>query len=342
MKKKEIIIGIIYLIYIVLGCSYVFFPNGILNKVLSMKLGFAHLYSFSTLIGFIALTISILMIISSSFRNNFKIRNSLMNLFLVIVVIFSFSFIYFGVDNRKIEEKHIHNRVIKLVEWNVANNINEENIRDIFGRFDADIAVFPELEGYEKGDMSNRKLADLFKKANIDFEKYKAYISEPTEGSIAPVTIVIKRTVGTYYVLKDTPMTRFGTVYLLPTSENSPPIIGLHTAPPLIGLMGMWQRDLNLIEEIANHNKDSIIIGDFNATMKHGNLNDIKTHIDALEYASKFNSGTWNRNILSFFRSRIDHILIPIDKYCVKSVDIQNYKNSDHLCIYTEIQEIKR
>jgi len=174
------------------------------------------------------------------------------------------------------------------------------------------------------------------------FEKYKAYISEPTEGSIAPVTIVIKRTVGTYYVLKDTPMTRFGTVYLLPTSENSPPIIGLHTAPPLIGLMGMWQRDLNLIEEIANHNKDSIIIGDFNATMKHGNLNDIKTHIDALEYASKFNSGTWNRNILSFFRSRIDHILIPIDKYCVKSVDIQNYKNSDHLCIYTEIQEIKR
>ncbi len=341
MKKKETIIGIMYLIYIVLGCSYTFFSNGIINKVLSIKLGFAQLYSFSTLIGCMALTISILIIISSVFRNNFKLKISISNLFLIIAVIFSISFIYFGVNNRKIEERNNHNRVIKLVEWNVANNINEENILDIFGRFDADIAVFPELEGYEKGDMSNRKLADLFQKANIDFGKYKAYISEPTDGGIAPVTIVIKRTVGTYYALKDTPMTRFGTVYLLPTSENSPPIIGLHTAPPLIGLMGMWQRDLNLIEEIAHHNKDSLIIGDFNATMKHGNLNDIKTHIDVLEYAPKCNSGTWNRNIPSFFRPRIDHILIPVDKYCVKIVDIQNYKNSDHLCIYTEIQEIK-
>lgn len=84
----------------------------------------------------------------------------------------------------------------------MANNINEENIQDIFGEFHADIVVFPELEGYEKGGKSNKRLADLFKKANVDFENYRACISEPTEGSIVPVTIVIKKTFGNYNILR--------------------------------------------------------------------------------------------------------------------------------------------
>lgn len=107
-------------------------------------------------------------------------------------------------------------------------------------------------------------------------------------------------------------MTRFGTLYLSSTAKNSPNIIGLHAASPLPGLMSMWQRDIDLNEDISNNKQDSIIIGDFNATIRHGSLNNIKTHLAVLEYVSKFNSGTWNTNIPSIFRIRIDHILIRI------------------------------
>ena len=339
MKKKKIVISILFSIYAVLGCSYIYFSDGKLNKILSTKFGFAQLYSFSTLIGFIVIVFSILMILISIFRNSFKLKIDVANLILMFTVVLSLSFVFLGMDNKKIEEKHIDKRTIKLVEWNVADNINEKNIQDIFGKFDADIAVFPELEGYEKGDKSNRRLVDLFEKANVDFKKYGAYISEPTEGSIAPVTVVIKKNFGNYNIYKETPMTRFGTVHLSSTSKNNPPIIGLHTAPPLPGLMSMWKRDLDVIADISKNNPDSIIIGDFNATMKHGSLNEIKRHIDVLEYAPKFNSGTWNINIPSIFRTRIDHILIPTNKYKVKRLEIKNYPNSDHLCVFTEIQE---
>ncbi|MBQ5447163.1 MAG: hypothetical protein IIT48_10945, partial [Lachnospiraceae bacterium] len=247
MKKKKIVISILFSIYAVLGCSYIYFSDGKLNKILSTKFGFAQLYSFSTLIGFIVIVFSILMILISIFRNSFKLKIDVANLILMFTVVLSLSFVFLGMDNKKIEEKHIDKRTIKLVEWNVADNINEKNIQDIFGKFDADIAVFPELEGYEKGDKSNRRLVDLFEKANVDFKKYGAYISEPTEGSIAPVTVVIKKNFGNYNIYKETPMTRFGTVHLSSTSKNNP---------------------------------DSIIIGDFNATMKHGSLNEIKRHID--------------------------------------------------------------
>lgn len=341
MKKKEIVISVIFLIYIVLSCSYIYFSDGKLNKILSTKFGFAQLYSFSTLIGFIVIVFSILMILISIFRNSFKLKIDVSNIILMFTIVFSLSFVFLGMDNKKIEEQHIDKRTIKLVEWNVADNINEKNIQDIFGEFDADIAVFPELEGYEKGDKTNRRLVDLFEKANVDFKKYEVYISEPTEGSIAPVTVVIKKTFGNYNIYKETPMTRFGTVYLSSTSKNNPPIIGVHTAPPLPGLMSMWKRDLDLIADISKNNPDSIIIGDFNATMKHGSLNEIRRHIDVLEYAPKFNSGTWNINIPSIFRTRIDHILIPNNKYGVKNVEIKKYTNSDHLCVFAEIQEHK-
>lgn len=341
MKKRDIVFCIFLMIYVILGCSYAFFSEYKLNKILTTKFGFAHLYSFFTMICFVMIVFSLLALVIILFKNGFKLKFEMANTILISSIVFSMFFIFGGTGTDKISETNSDNRTIKLVEWNVADNINETNIRDIFGEFDTDIAVFPELEGYEKGDNSNRRLIDLFKKADVDFEKYEVYISEPTEGGIAPVTIVIKRAFDSYNVYKKTPMTRFGTVYLSPRTKGNPSIIGLHTAPPLPGLMSIWQNDLDLISDLSSHNQDSIIIGDFNATMKHGSLNNIKTHVDVLEHAPKFNSGTWNINIPLPFRTRIDHILIPNNKYSVKSIEIKAYSNSDHLCVFAEIQDLK-
>ena len=245
------------------------------------------MYSFFTLFVCVVIAFSMLTIAISIFRNGFKLNIDITNGILVLTIVLSILFIIFGTGSGKIPEVNMDNKTIKLVEWNVTNNINKSNIQEIFGEFDADIAVFPELKKKKKGDKSNKRLADLFKKANIDFDKYEAYISEPSEGNISPVTVVIKKDFGEYSIYKETPMTRSGTVYLSSKDKTKPPIIGLHTAPPLIGLMSIWERDLNLIADISCDNKESIIIGDFNATMKHGCLNNIKTHLDVLEYAFK-------------------------------------------------------
>lgn len=340
MKKKEIMLALLVLIYIICGCSYVFLANGWLNKIISIQLGFAQFYAFMTFFAILVLIISIIFIILGVVKN--KLTVNLMNIMWIITIIFSLLFINFdNVSQVSNNQLIARDKIIKLVEFNVANNLNENNIRAIFKEFDADIAVFPELGGYEKGDRSNKRLIDLFSRAGLDFQNYHAYESEPTSGNIAPVTVVIKKSFGNYNLIENKAMTVFGTVYLSSASNDIPNIVGLHTAPPLPSLMELWRRDLNLIVEIANKNPDSFIIGDFNATMKHGSLSEINTHQDVLEYASKFNSGTWNRNMFSLFRPRIDHILIPKDQYIVHSVEIKNYDNSDHLCVFVQLQRYK-
>lgn len=340
IKKKDFLLTVFLLIYTITVCTHVFFSDSKLNEILSTKFGFAHFFAFSSLFGFMIFMILISIMIIVLFKNSFHFENNIKNKFLVIGMLISVILIVGGTSSKTVEI-NTDGRNIRLVEWNIANKINESNIRDIFGEFNADIAVFPELGGYGKGDRSNKRLSDLFTKASIDLKNYEVFISVPTDGNIAPVTVIIKKEFGEYTTYKDTPITRFGTVYLSPKSNNNPCIIGVHSAPPLMGLMNIWKKDLELISNIAYNNDDSIIVGDFNATMRHGALNKIKTHIDALEYAPKFSTGTWHRSVPSIFRTTIDHILIPSNKYIVKSIETKEYNNSDHLCIFAIISEKK-
>lgn len=71
--------------------------------------------------------------------------------------------------------------------------------------------------------------------------------------------------------------------------------------------------------------------------MKHGSLNEIDTHEDALNYLSIFQRGTWNVDLPSYFRTTIDHILIPKDKYLIKNIELKDLSGSDHICVLAEL-----
>ncbi|WP_314024029.1 endonuclease/exonuclease/phosphatase family protein [Filifactor alocis] len=341
ISKKHIIFGTLFLIYMIIVFSYSFFQKSNLNKVLSTKIFLLHLYSFSIIFGFIISIISVVILIVMLYMNRYSYRNILFMGWIGILIL-SVILIIFGSDTKTKGSTLNTTHTVKIVEWNTANNIDGKNIYTIFGEFDADIAVLPELEGYEKGDISQQRLKDLFSAANLDFGKYESFVSLSTEGSIAPVTIIIKKGRCQFSNNKKVPMTRFGTIYLKSDSEQIPSIVGLHTAPPLPGLIDIWKKDLELISyDIVKEQPDAIIIGDFNATMRHGALNDIITHEDVLNSLSIYNRGTWNVKLPYFFRTSIDHILIPKNQYLVKNIEVKNLYNSDHMAIFAEIQRIE-
>lgn len=128
--------------------------------------------------------------------------------------------------------------------------------------------------------------------------------------------------------------TTFGTLHL--KSKHAPEIIALHTAPPLAMLKNEWQNDLQLIsEKLIKKYPDAIILGDFNATMRHSSLSTIKTHKDVLNVLPFWKRGTWHTKMPWFIRSSIDHILIPSDSK-VKNVSVMDLGESDHCAIYVE------
>ena len=61
----------------------------------------------------------------SIFRNGFKLNIDITNGILVLTIVLSILFIIFGTGSGKIPEVNMDNKTIKLVEWNVTNNINK-------------------------------------------------------------------------------------------------------------------------------------------------------------------------------------------------------------------------
>lgn len=342
-RKKIIILKIIhvllFLFFVIIGTSYVF-SNNKLNIILSTKFGFAQLYPFFNLFCFMVIIFYLIFFILYFIKNKFKYKNNITNTIIVSIILFSLFFIMSGTDVKK-PQKYENGKKVKIVEYNVLNNLDENHVKEIFGKFDADIAVFPEFGFLNKGYKNEKeRLKSIFDKANINFDKYDFFVSTQKE-KIYPVTIIVKKDFERYSKAEKIPTTFLGTVYLKPENNKNVGIIGIHTMPPLASLKAMylWRSDLINLKYISDNNKDSIILGDFNAIMKQGALNNIKFHEDLLQYANPFNRGTWHRKIPNIFRTTIDHILVPVNKYRVNNVEIKNFKNSDHVCIYAELEE---
>ena len=330
MKKILLMIKFLLVVtYSLIIVPHVFFPSSGLNIALSSKLFFAQFYSFPILFGG-SLVIGALVIFGICLLiNQIILKKRKIGLFWLAIGLLSLVFMLGGSEPTKTTSLE-ETKTIKIVEWNTLNNLNKAHIEKIFKDYDADIAVFPELK--------NQSLEAGFREVGLDFDRYEVFLSPKTGGGIAPVTVITKKDFSGYRMVKEDNMTSFGTVVLQAKDKAKPAIVGLHTAPPLPALMNDWKRDLVLIaHHLSKQYRDAIIIGDFNATMRHGAMNALGTYEDALSYLPKFGRGTWHTRLPSYFRTTIDHVLVPKDSYVVQAIQMVDFKVSDHACVFVSL-----
>lgn len=330
-SKKLIFISFLILFTIPI-IAYSFFPSSNLNIWLSTKPILAQIYAFPLATATTASLLSFLYFSLSFYKKKKQIL-----FYSEIFLLVSLTLLVFGTDKTASVTSNNTN-TLKLVTWNVANQLEAEHLKQIFSSFNTDIAIFPELDSNAQEGQENQKIKILFQQAGLSIEDYDVFTSPPTDSGIAPVTVIIKKSYGFYTKAETFHTTRFGTIVLHSRKQNLPDIIALHTAPPLPGLMEVWKQDLHIIHnQLASKYPKAIIAGDFNATMRHGALAKISSHRDALNVLPPFERGTWNSQSPKLFNATIDHILLPKNHYYVKDLDIVSFQNSDHRCIFTEI-----
>ena len=327
-SKKLIFISFLILFTIPI-IAYSFFPSSNLNIWLSTKPILAQIYAFPLATATTASLLSFLYFSLSFYKKKKQIL-----FYSGIFLLVSLTLLVFGTDKTASVTSNNTN-TLKLVTWNVANQLEAEHLKQIFSSFNTDIAIFPELDSNAQEGQENQKIKILFQQAGLSIEDYDVFTSPPTDSGIAPVTVIIKKSYGFYTKAETFHTTRFGTIVLHSRKQNLPDIIALHTAPPLPGLMEVWKQDLHIIHnQLASKYPKAIIAGDFNATMRHGALAKISSHRDALNVLPPFERGTWNSQSPKLFNATVDHILLPKNHYYVKDLDIVSFQNSDHRCIF--------
>jgi endonuclease/exonuclease/phosphatase (EEP) superfamily protein YafD len=187
---------------------------------------------------------------------------------------------------------------VTVIAFNTLRNLDGATMQEMIGRFDPDILVMPETSQQDL-ELALRGTA---------FADYPHY-SSPDLGGATPTTVLISPRMGDW-AQSDGPSTRFGSLTLQNSEPKMPKIIATHTSPPVPGHMDQWRADLKSLAAYDGLDEPIIIAGDFNATMRHGFLADLKTLRDAAVECGAANEGTWPADVATSIAAPIDHVLV--------------------------------
>lgn len=230
------------------------------------------------------------------------------------------------------------NDSLVVVSWNALDHFDGDSAREIFGTLNADVAVLPELQQRDGVSAGAPRIEEALAHGGLDPRDFDIFESPPTRTHIAPLTVIVRRAF-VPYVSVPVEQATFGTVHLVPPPGSAlPEILAVHTAPPVPRWMAEWTADLMGVRNVAHGaGANAIIVGDLNATVRHGGLGGITTHADVLTSIPATGRGTWPAAVPRILRASIDHVLIPVGAAAVAEATVIDIAGSDHAAIATTI-----
>lgn len=322
------------LLAMVVSATHLLLPSSRLNRVVSTLPGVAHGLAFPLVSG-VAMMVLGLLLLTGAVRRLHGQRGG-RSLFVASVacgvsgVLLALSATGFGLRVPTPAEPRDDSFV--MVSWNALDHFDGDSARQIFGDLRADVAVLPELE--ERAGEETSRIEQALTEGGLEADDYDIFESPPTGTHIAPLVVIVRKGFGGYTVVAEEQVT-FGTLRLRPPSGSGlPEILALHTAPPVPRWMPIWSADLRAVRELAGVGSgDTIVVGDLNATLRHGGMASLTRHGDALLSAPLLRRGTWPTSAPPSLRSSIDHILVPVNRYGVVDARVVDIAGSDHAAV---------
>lgn len=222
-------------------------------------------------------------------------------------------------------------RSLTVATFNSASTLTAADLRQLMTAAHPDVIVLPETSRHDA-----QRAVDAAHFSATVFGAPESGFRETHDGHIAPTSLVVGNVCGAGSPTVG-PATTFGTVAITCRDPALPVLIGVHTAPPLPGLMSQWRDDLDRIVTFADSSTRSLILaGDFNATQRHGPLAASSRLSDSQAQCFPNPRGTWPARAPSFLRAPIDHVFVTGDMRAVRCRTVP-IGRSDHLAYVAEI-----
>lgn len=337
-RHRKTLIGVLLWLMTAAVVVVVLCPALGFSRWVSIQLGVAQLLAFSRIAGLGLLFTAAgfnLVLVFFRYRRRRAIR---LSSGLALAVVWAGLGVYLvafpqGTSGQVAAADTVSTRTLKIVSFNSQDTVNAENLRHLDDVYHADAYVFPEggVSTVSTATQGAGLSGTLFEPGTQDF-------GELYSEAVAPTTIFVRSSAGKFEQKPGIPLS-FGSVRLQGDSAKPLTILGVHTAPPLPALMDDWRNDLGLVGEFDRQIDDAqptIVVGDFNATMRHGEMADLENLQDAEQLTGQ-DWGTWPTSWPSAVAAPIDHILvssgISVERFETIALD-----NGDHRAIFAELK----
>lgn len=156
---------------------------------------------------------------------------------------------------------------LSVVTFNTGSKLTSAGLLELVSVYKPDIIVLPETSVVD----ARKLLQEISYDSNV-FETPSSGFTSTYNGLIAPTTVLVRKELGVARPIPGPP-TSFGTVALAFDKPGLPHVVGVHSAPPLPGLMRSWREVLDRVVAFGESSHQPMVIaGDFNATLRHGAL----------------------------------------------------------------------
>ncbi|MEU7992572.1 endonuclease/exonuclease/phosphatase family protein [Rothia amarae] len=308
------------------------------SRWMSVRLGFAQVLAFSRIAGLVLLVMVACIVLAQICIRRPEDNSKKLTWGFIFLLVWAGLGVYLvafpqGTSGQVAAADMVSTRTLKIVSFNSQDTVNAENLRHLDDAFHADVYVFPEggVSTVSTATQGAGLTGTLFEPRTQDFD---GLYSE----AVAPTTIFVRSSAGNFEQKPGISLS-FGSVRLQSKTANPLTILGVHTAPPLPALMSNWRNDLGLVGEFdrqINDTQSTIVVGDFNATMRHGEMADLENLHDAAQLARQ-ERGTWPTSWPSAASAPIDHILVS-SGISVERFETIVLDNGDHRAIFTELK----
>lgn len=221
---------------------------------------------------------------------------------------------------------------ITVVEFNTLDTATTaEQLANLVQATDADIMTLPEAD-----EQTTKAAAELLAGGGVMFQVFSMSTPEPYP---LPVSAMINSSLGNYRQVPG-PLLRYGSLKLEPVTESTsaPTIIAVHPIEPkLKSTLTGWRSETTTAARLCTPGSNTIVAGDFNATVDHPAFADLPC-ADAATQAGAGGSGTWPAWLPSALAAPIDHVIIDPRSYRAVAAWTIRASTSDHRALVVQLR----
>lgn len=223
---------------------------------------------------------------------------------------------------------------VTVVEFNTFDIATTPvQLADLVRATDADIVTLPEAD-----EQTTKAAADLLAADGVAFQVFSMSTPEPYP---LPVSAMVRRSLGDYRQLPG-PLMRYGSLKLEPVTDSAsaPTIIAVHPIDPgLKSMLAGWRSETATAARLCTPGSNTIVAGDFNATVDHPAFADLPC-ADAATQAGTGGSGTWPSWLPSALAAPIDHVIVDPRSYRGVAAWTIRTGASDHRALVVQLRRV--
>lgn len=169
---------------------------------------------------------------------------------------------------------------------------------------------------------------------------YQLFLGRDGTGIAQTTALLIRDDLGPYRQVS-APFVVLGAARAEPVSGSGPAFVAVHPVAPVTSLgLDAWVHYAGVAADECRTFENTVVFGDFNATLDHPPLRDLGRCADAAAETGRGGEGTWPSTVPAPFAAPIDHVVYDATTLVAVGSWTETVGGTDHRALFAQLDRL--